>query len=164
MSSSAFVLDLVGPSEYSHSSSLGCFRQGPQIGLIPSHFYGVQVSQRRGHTNSATHNFKKSGGTWNLRQYAECLVGLLAHLQFMQARPRFSGLGVLEVAWVRSISVSCIAHRNPGVSDSQARWQHCRCYRIRPCRLSSVLFIVRRRGPPAACGDVDGRRSSELPQ
>lgn len=38
VSSSTFVLDLPGPSAYSHSSSLGWVRQGPQIGFSPSHF------------------------------------------------------------------------------------------------------------------------------
>lgn len=40
VSSRTLVLDLPGPSLYSHSSSLGCRRHGPHVGLTPSHFYG----------------------------------------------------------------------------------------------------------------------------
>jgi len=44
VSSKTLVLDLPGPSLYSHSSSLGCRRHGPQVGLTPSHFCSSELA------------------------------------------------------------------------------------------------------------------------
>lgn len=83
--------DRPGPSAYSHSSSLGCLRHGPQTGLTPSHFWEEDKDRTRGTEEYNTHDFEESGD--GMSKNTARRSGK-TDLQFIHALPRFKGLVV----------------------------------------------------------------------